>query len=46
MDFEIELALWEGVWVCLRLAKYNLTPVAGILVNGEHSERAILEGQF
>ena len=28
--------------VRLRLAKYNLTPVASILVNGEHFRRPIL----
>ena len=38
----IELALLR---VRLRQAKYNLTPVVSILVNGEHLRRAILEGQ-
>ena len=33
---------FRGVRVRLRLAKYNLTPVASILVNGEHFRRPIL----
>ena len=40
MDFKNRTAAFRGVRVRLRLAKYNLTQVASILINGEHFRRA------
>ena len=42
VDFFIRTAAFRGMRVRLRLAKYNLTPVASISVNGEHFRRPIL----